>query len=92
MQFQSQENFAIELDRNFIRLEAPFPISPGITLPVGTSYTFTRFAVTGQTANRRMLALNGRFETGGFFSGTRQQTILGLTVRAQARLHLQPQR
>jgi hypothetical protein len=26
--------------------------------------------------------LNGRFETGGFFSGTRRQTVLGLTLRA----------
>jgi hypothetical protein len=83
MQFQSQDNFTIEVDRNFIRLEAPFSISPGITLPLGNSYNFTRVAVSGQTANRRMLALNGRFETGGFFSGNRHQTILGLTVRAR---------
>jgi hypothetical protein len=83
MQFQSQDNFTIEVDRNFIRLEAPFAISPRITLALGNSYNFTRFAVSGQTANRRMLALNGRFETGGFFSGNRQQTILGLTVRAR---------
>ena len=83
VQFQSQDTFAVELDRNFILLEAPFAISPGITLPAGNSYNFTRFALTGQTANRRMLALTGRFETGGFFSGTRQQTVLGLTVRAR---------
>jgi hypothetical protein len=31
----------------------------------------------------RVLAFNGRFETGGFYSGHRDQTILGLTVRAQ---------
>ncbi len=39
--------------------------------------------MAGQTANRRMLALNGRFETGGFYSGTRRQTVAGLTVRAR---------
>ena len=83
VQFQSQDTFSVELDRNFILLEAPFPISPGITLPAGNSYNFTRFAVTGQTANRRMLALTGRFETGGFFSGTRHQTVLGLILRAR---------
>ena len=83
VQFQSQDNFSVELDRNFIRLEAPFAISPGIILPAGNSYAFTRFAITGQTANRRMLALNGRFETGGFFSGSRNQTVLGLIVRAR---------
>jgi hypothetical protein len=83
MQFQSQENFSIELDRNFVRLESPFAITPRITLPMGTVYSFSRFSVGGQTANRRMLALNGRFETGGFYSGTRDQAVLGLTVRAR---------
>ena len=83
VQFQSQDTFSVELDRNFILLEAPFAISPGIILPRGSSYNFTRFAASGQTANRRMLALTGRFETGGFYSGSRNQTILGLTVRAR---------
>jgi hypothetical protein len=40
-------------------------------------YQFTRFAVRGQTANRRLLALQGRFETGGFYSGHGNQTVLG---------------
>jgi len=30
-----------------------------------------------------MLALNGRFETGGFYSGDRNQTVVGLTLRAR---------
>jgi hypothetical protein len=30
-----------------------------------------------------VLALNGRFETGAFYSGHRDQTVLGLTVRAR---------
>ena len=45
--------------------------------------TTTPASRSGQTANRRMLALNGRYETGGFYSGTRRQTIAGLTVRAR---------
>jgi len=82
VQFQSQDQVSVEMDRNYIRLETPFPISPGITLPLGNQYSFTRMAIAGQTANLRTLALNGRFETGGFFSGTRRQTVLGLTLRA----------
>ena len=35
--------------------------------------------MSGQSAHRRTLALNGWFETGGFYSGTRVQTIAGLT-------------
>ena len=36
-----------------------------------------------QTANRRVLALNARYERGSFYSGTRTQTIVGLTLRAR---------
>jgi hypothetical protein len=83
VQFQSQDRFNVDMERNYTRLQVPFPISPGITLPAGAEYNFTRFGVAGQTANFRTLALTGRFETGGFFSGHRHQTILGLTVRAR---------
>jgi hypothetical protein len=83
VQFQSQEQLNIEASRNYERLDAPFFISPTITLPLGAQYTFSRIAVSGQTANRRILAFNGRFETGGFYSGSRRQTVAGLTLRAR---------
>jgi hypothetical protein len=37
--------------------------------------------VRGQTANRRVLALSGRYETGDYYSGTRRQSVIGLNVR-----------
>ncbi len=83
VQFQSQDFFGFDVANVYERLDRPFPISPGITLPFGSEYEYTRFAVFGQTANRRMLALNGRFETGGFYSGDRNQTVVGLTLRAR---------
>jgi hypothetical protein len=83
VQFQSQEQLNVEFERNHIRLETPFLINPRITLPMGSAYSFSRLSIGGQTANRRMLALNGRFETGGFFSGNRRETVLGLTLRAR---------
>jgi hypothetical protein len=83
MQLQSQDNFNVEVSRNFERLDAPFPISRNITLPFGSEYTYSRIAVSGQTANLRTLAFNGRFETGGFYSGDRRQIITGLTLRAR---------
>jgi hypothetical protein len=73
----------VEVDPTYVMLDRPFNIAPGITMPAGAEYRFTRVALRGQTANRRVLALNGRFETGGFYSGHRNQTILGLTVRAR---------
>jgi hypothetical protein len=83
IQFQSQEQFSVEASRNYERLDTPFAISQAITLPMGADYTFSRIAFSGQTANRRILAFNGRFETGGFYSGTRRQTVAGVTLRAR---------
>jgi len=83
LQLQSQDQLMVEASYNHERLDAPFPITPGITLPMGGVYTYSRIAVAGQTANRRVLALNGRFETGDFYSGTRRQTVAGLTIRAR---------
>ena len=83
VQLHSQDSFGSELLTSQERLDAPFPIAPGIVLPIGNQYTYTRFALRGQTANRRVLAFQGRYETGGFYSGSRQQVITQLTVRAR---------
>jgi len=65
------------------RLDRPFNIYPGVTLPVGSEYNFVRYRLTFQTANRRMVALNPTVEWGDFYSGTRQQVLTNLTVRAR---------
>jgi hypothetical protein len=83
VQLHSQDSFGLEASPTHERLDAPFEIRRGVILPVGAEYDYTRFAVRGQTANRRVLALNGRFETGSFYSGTRNQTVMQLTVRAR---------
>jgi hypothetical protein len=77
----SQEFFGSDVIWSRERLERPFNISRGITLPAGAEYDFTRWRVRGQTANRRVLALNWRHERGDFYSGTRRQTMLNFTVR-----------
>jgi len=82
-QLHSQDSFAFGTTSTHERLDAPFLISPGITLPLGAEYDYSRFWIRGQTANRRVLALNARYERGNFYSGTRTQTVAGLTVRAR---------
>jgi hypothetical protein len=83
MQFHSQDFFGIELTPTRERLDVPFPISPTITLPAGGQYDYTRFAIRGQTGNQRIVSVGARVETGGFYSGTRRQTILAATLRAR---------
>jgi hypothetical protein len=81
VQFHSQEVAAFEVSTNRERLDEPFAISPTITLPFGAQYDFTRYIVRAQTANRRKLAVNGRYGWGNFYSGTRDETVLNLTLR-----------
>jgi hypothetical protein len=82
VEFHSQDRFTVEVLPSYVRLDSPFAISRSITLPAGSRYEFTRYAIEGRTANRRTLAVEGRYETGGFYSGTRNQTVLALAVRA----------
>jgi hypothetical protein len=79
--FHSQDTVAFEVMPTRERLDEPFAISRTITLPLGAEYDFTRYRLRVQTANRRTLALNGRIERGGFYSGTRDERVAGVTVR-----------
>jgi hypothetical protein len=79
----SQDNVALATSRRYERLDAPFDISDGIVLPAGAAYHFTRYRVSGQTANRRVLAVNGRYEVGDFYSGTRTERVLNMGIRAR---------
>ena len=63
-------------------VEADFPIAPGVTLPVGREYSFTRYRVQGNTANRRPIAVSPQVEWGSFYSGDRLR--LGMTVNLRA--------
>jgi hypothetical protein len=79
----SQDHVAINAVRRQERLDAPFRISRTITLPTGAEYDYARFRIFARTAERRMLAVSGRYETGGFYSGDRTQRQVNLTVRAR---------
>ncbi|MBI4262826.1 MAG: carbohydrate binding family 9 domain-containing protein [Acidobacteria bacterium] len=79
----SADNVTVAMRRGYERLDAPFTPSPGITLPTGAAYEVTRYRISGQTANRRVIAVNGRYEAGGFYSGTRAERALNVSVRAR---------
>ena len=84
----SQDNFAVFASNRYERLDAPFDITDDITLEMGSTYTFTRFGVWGRTANRRRLSINGRYEVGDFYSGTRTERQANLSIRVRPGLFL----
>jgi hypothetical protein len=83
VQFHSQDNFRLTFFRRYERLDTPFPITPGITLPLGAAYTFHRYRVFASSANRRRLAVNGSIEVGEFYSGRRADQGVTVSVRVR---------
>jgi len=81
MEMHSGDNFDAFVSPSYERLREDFEISEGITLPGGSDYRFTRWGISANTANRRVIALRPRAEWGTFFSGTRQEYELGVDIR-----------
>ncbi|MBI4885477.1 MAG: carbohydrate binding family 9 domain-containing protein [Acidobacteria bacterium] len=88
VELHSQDRIEINTTQRRERLDAPFAISPGIRLPMGAVYDYTRLRIFGRTSDRRVLALNGRYEIGDFYSGTRTQQQVNLSVRPRPGLIL----
>ena len=88
LDFHRQDNIAVSVHRRDERLDAPFTISDNVTLPLGATYDFTRYRLLFQTANRRMLSLDARFEAGDFYSGTRFEQAYELVGRLRPGLIL----
>lgn len=78
-----QDTFSVRVLPTYERLERPFAISKGITLPMGREYNWTRYRVQAQTAARRVVAMNQTFETGSFYNGTRTRVATDLNVRVR---------
>ncbi|OFW34163.1 MAG: hypothetical protein A3G76_00610 [Acidobacteria bacterium RIFCSPLOWO2_12_FULL_65_11] len=81
--FHTQDSISVLVIADQERLDRPFRPSAGVTLPVGSDYSFLRYRVTGGTANRRTVAVSPTIEWGSFYSGTRTQMGADVTLRAR---------
>ncbi len=81
VEMHSGDNMQATISPGYEYLDENFEISPGITLPSGTDYRFTRFGVSANTANRRIVSIQPRAEWGGFYSGNRLELSMGMGVR-----------
>jgi hypothetical protein len=52
-----------------------------VVLPKGTNYTFTRYRLQVNTANRRKVSANTTYELGDYYSGRRRTFALRLGLR-----------
>lgn len=85
MDMAANDRVAVLLIPRSERLDSPFTINiaPGrrVTLARGTAYDFFRYQMNWRTSNRRMVAFDGRYEAGDFYSGTRKEFVSNVTFR-----------
>ena len=81
MDLHSRDNFEVHVTPSFERLERDFEIHPGIILPAGSEYNFTRYRFSLSTSANRLLAIRSRVELGNFFSRNRQEFGANLSIR-----------
>ncbi len=83
VQFHSEDSFRLTFFRRYERLDTPFVLTREITLPVGAAYTAHRYRLFASSANRRRLSVNGSIELGQFYSGTRADQAVAVSVRVR---------
>jgi hypothetical protein len=81
VQAHSQDSVEFNVVPTYERLVEDFRIAPGVTLPVGNQYHFTRYNVQMNTAGRRLLSVRPEVEWGDFYSGERVRLSLTSNVR-----------
>jgi hypothetical protein len=81
LELHSGDNIELQMSPSYERLDNPFEIATGVTLPGGSDYNFMRYSVDLNTANQRVVAFRPRVEWGSFFSGDRTEFSLGVDVR-----------
>jgi hypothetical protein len=79
VRFESGDYVELEMRRDFERLASGFVIHPGVTVPAG-DHTASRWDLSLRTAGRRAVSMNAAVSGGGFWSGRRTQTQLGLQL------------
>jgi hypothetical protein len=86
MRMHAGDELQVQVTPQRERLETPFEIIPGVVLPRGSVYDFTRHRVIATSASQRPIALRTEYENGGYYSGDRREFTLTLTVRPRAGL------
>jgi hypothetical protein len=81
IELQSGDTANFTINPIWERLQGPFRIAQGITLPMGNEYSYLRYSLSFTTADRRTIALDGNVADGSFYSGHRRDLRGTLTLR-----------
>lgn len=83
IEWESGEELRFEVEHAREVLLEPFEISDGIEIDSG-GYTFTRYSVRAESAEKRSISGFARYELGDFFDGERADLSLGVNWRPSA--------
>jgi hypothetical protein len=86
---QSGDSWSLQYERNFEYLPAPFEISRGVVVPVG-SYHFQNLRASYTLGSQRRVAGDLTFARGGFYAGDRTELGYRGRVEMSARLSIEP--
>lgn len=76
----SGDSASVTVNPIYERLERDFTIG-GITLPIGSTYQYTRYSANVSTANRRPLSGSASVQSGTFYTGHRSDATASVNVR-----------
>src|SRR5205809_1847887 len=82
--FQNGDQFAIAAHPEAERLDAPFGIAPGDTIPTG-SYTFLRYRIDYARASKRRVSWSFTYAGGNFYNGRLGEFIGTLLLKPSPR-------
>lgn len=80
LDFESGDGIELNAGRLYEYLDDGFEVSDGIDILPG-GYTTWEMQLSGRSAGRRRVSVNGELSHGGFWDGDRDQIQLGMTVR-----------
>ena len=87
--FQSGDKVEFEIENDVERLSRPFPIGPGVILPIG-EYRWNAGGVSFRSFNGRKLAGSAGVSLGDFYNGTKNSLDLAGEFRPNENLNFSP--
>jgi hypothetical protein len=89
MELHSGDSVRVQLFRTTEHLETDFEIEDGIVLPLGSEYAWTRYQISFNTASNRRISGEIEYSDGGFWSGTRREVGIEISVRPRPGIFIQ---
>jgi hypothetical protein len=90
VELESSDLFTVNVVRAFERLDNPFRVGTGVTIPPGR-YGFTNTRISYQFGPQRRVSGTASFQTGNFYDGTiRSYGVSGARVVVSDHLSLEP--